>query len=86
MIAILSWCGPYICRQGTLLLALLPVPSSSMSLLRVLLVAAQSLGNQRACTPPNPTPSQGRYHTEELYILQIAPLVFKVQILSLKLM
>ncbi|KAF9456888.1 hypothetical protein BDZ94DRAFT_1176712 [Collybia nuda] len=49
-----------------------------MSLTRVSLVIAQALCNQLACTPPNPTPSKGRYHTDELYILQIAPLIFKI--------
>ena len=33
---------------------------------------------QVALTPPNPTPSKGRYYTEQMYILQIAPLIFKV--------
>lgn len=53
-----------------------------MSLLRVSLVAVQAIGNQLACTPPNPTQSQQRYQTEdsEPYILQLAPLVFKVLI------
>lgn len=52
--------------------------SASMSLPRVTLVAVQAICNHLACTPPNPTPSKARYHTEELYILQIAPFVFKV--------
>ncbi|RDB16427.1 putative protein-S-isoprenylcysteine O-methyltransferase [Hypsizygus marmoreus] len=49
-----------------------------MSFVRVALVAVQAICNQLACTPPNPTPSKGRYHTDELYILQIAPLIFKI--------
>jgi hypothetical protein len=49
-----------------------------MSLVRVSLIAAQAISNHLAYTPPNPTPSKGRYHTEELYVLQIAPLIFKV--------
>lgn len=51
-----------------------------MSLARVALVVIQAVCNQLACTPPNPTPAKGRYHTEELYILQIAPLIFKVNL------
>ncbi|KAF8874995.1 hypothetical protein BD779DRAFT_1613496 [Infundibulicybe gibba] len=49
-----------------------------MSLVRSVLVIFQAFCNQRACTPPNPTPKSGRYHTKELYILQIAPFIFKV--------
>lgn len=49
-----------------------------MSLIRVALTVVQAIFNQKACTPPNPTPAQGRYHTKEPYILQIAPAVFKV--------
>lgn len=50
-----------------------------MSLLvRSSLVLVQALCNQIACTPPNKTPSKGRYHTEEASILQLAPLMFKV--------
>ncbi|RDB23118.1 hypothetical protein Hypma_009919 [Hypsizygus marmoreus] len=49
-----------------------------MSLVRAMLVTIQAISNQIACTPPNPTPLKGRYHTEEMFILQIAPLVFKI--------
>ncbi|KAF8828312.1 hypothetical protein HHX47_DHR4000930 [Lentinula edodes] len=49
-----------------------------MSLARATLVIVQALTNHWACTPPNPTQQKSRYHTEELYILQIAPLVFKL--------
>ncbi|KAF8236633.1 hypothetical protein L208DRAFT_1251306 [Tricholoma matsutake] len=49
-----------------------------MSLARITLLIVQAACNQQACTPPNPTPSKGRYHTDELYILQIAPLIFKI--------
>lgn len=52
----------------------------TMSIARVLLVTVQAISNQMACTPPNPTPSKGRYHTDELFILQIAPLIFKVRV------
>ncbi|KAF5311376.1 hypothetical protein D9611_012576 [Ephemerocybe angulata] len=45
--------------------------------IRIALVIAQALLNGLACTPPNPTPQNRRYHTEEMYILQIAPLIFK---------
>jgi protein-S-isoprenylcysteine O-methyltransferase Ste14 len=50
----------------------------AMSLSRVALVTVQAICYQVALTPPNPTPSKGRYHTQQLYILQIAPLIFKV--------
>lgn len=49
-----------------------------MSLTRAVLVTFQALCNGLACTPPNPTRPDTRYHTEQLYILQIAPLIFKV--------
>ncbi|KAF8890254.1 hypothetical protein CPB84DRAFT_1400730 [Gymnopilus junonius] len=49
-----------------------------MSLPRVVLVSVQAIFNGLACTPPNPTPQKLRYHTEEMYILQIAPLIFKL--------
>ncbi|KIK56336.1 hypothetical protein GYMLUDRAFT_174366 [Collybiopsis luxurians FD-317 M1] len=49
-----------------------------MSALRVSLVVIQALANHWACTPPNPTSEKSRYHKEELYILQIAPLIFKI--------
>ena len=49
-----------------------------MSLARVALVTVQAICYQIALTPPNPSPSKGRYHTQQLYILQIAPLIFKV--------
>ncbi|TFK20029.1 hypothetical protein FA15DRAFT_625966 [Coprinopsis marcescibilis] len=48
-----------------------------MSLSRVALVVIQAFCNGLACTPPNPTQQKQRYHTEEMYILQIAPLIFK---------
>ncbi|KAF8815061.1 hypothetical protein BYT27DRAFT_7080969 [Phlegmacium glaucopus] len=50
-----------------------------MSFSRVALVTVQAFCYQIALTPPNPTPSKGRYHTKQLYILQIAPLIFKIQ-------
>jgi protein-S-isoprenylcysteine O-methyltransferase Ste14 len=49
-----------------------------MSLARASLVIVQALANHWACTPPNITQQKSRYHTEELYILQIAPLIFKI--------
>ncbi len=49
-----------------------------MSLVRVALVCVQAICNHLACTPPNPSPTKGRYHTDQLLILRIAPLVFKV--------
>ncbi|KAJ8514230.1 hypothetical protein ONZ45_g8208 [Pleurotus djamor] len=49
-----------------------------MSLPRVVLVLIQAFANHIAFIPPNPTPQKARYHTDELYILQIAPLIFKI--------
>ena len=49
-----------------------------MSLTRAALVVVQAFANGVVCTPPNPTPKKQRYHTEQMYILQIAPAVFKV--------
>jgi protein-S-isoprenylcysteine O-methyltransferase Ste14 len=49
-----------------------------MSLSRTVLVCLQAFCNQLAFTPPNPPLVEGRYHTEQLYILQIAPLIFKL--------
>ncbi|TFK33065.1 hypothetical protein BDQ12DRAFT_769472 [Crucibulum laeve] len=48
-----------------------------MSTTRVALVTLQAFLHQLALTPPNPTPLKGRYHTDQMYILQIAPLIFK---------
>ncbi|KAG6331752.1 hypothetical protein ID866_7338 [Astraeus odoratus] len=49
-----------------------------MSLIwRAALVVLQATFNQTACTPPNKTQAKFRYHTEEPYLLQIAPLVIK---------
>ncbi|EGN93919.1 hypothetical protein SERLA73DRAFT_189043 [Serpula lacrymans var. lacrymans S7.3] len=45
---------------------------------RALLVSVQAIGNQLACTPPNATNVKTRYHTNEPYILQMAPLMFKI--------
>ncbi|KAJ7589832.1 hypothetical protein C8J56DRAFT_1004052 [Mycena floridula] len=49
-----------------------------MSLTRAALICVEALFNQLACTSPNPTAAKDRYHTDELYILQIAPLIFKI--------
>ncbi|KAF9047901.1 hypothetical protein BJ165DRAFT_1126645 [Panaeolus papilionaceus] len=49
-----------------------------MSLARVVLCTIQALCNGAACTPPNPTRPNERYHKEQLYILQIAPFIFKL--------
>ncbi|KAH9485884.1 hypothetical protein JR316_0002799 [Psilocybe cubensis] len=48
-----------------------------MSLARAILVTIQAVSNGSVCSPPNPTAPKQRYHTEEMYILQIAPLIFK---------
>ncbi|KAF8638994.1 hypothetical protein AX17_001796 [Amanita inopinata Kibby_2008] len=52
-----------------------------MSLARAVLSTALAVSNQRACTPPNPTQQDCRYHTEEPWVLQIAPVVFKCHLL-----
>lgn len=49
-------------------------------LIRSFLTLIQALSNHRAFVAPNKTPEKGRYHTEEAYILQIAPSVFKVTV------
>ncbi|KIK57816.1 hypothetical protein GYMLUDRAFT_75426 [Collybiopsis luxurians FD-317 M1] len=54
-----------------------------MSFARVSLVIVQALTNHWACTPPNPTQEKSRYHTKEIYILQIAPLIFKMHMIIL---
>ncbi|KAJ7091702.1 hypothetical protein C8R43DRAFT_938848 [Mycena crocata] len=56
-----------------------------MSFPRVALVVIQAAFNELACTPPNPTPSKGRYHTETLYIFKIAPLILRIHQLILRL-
>ncbi|KAG0694770.1 hypothetical protein DFH29DRAFT_958723 [Suillus ampliporus] len=52
-------------------------------ILRCSLVIAQAFCNQIACTPPNKTSSKLRYHTDEAFVLQIAPLIFKVHTILL---
>jgi hypothetical protein len=52
-------------------------------LIRAALVLVQALSNYRAFLPPNKTPEKGRYHTEEPYVLQIAPSIFKVILRSI---
>lgn len=49
-----------------------------MSALRATLVVIQALFTQIATTPPNKTPSKGRYHTDEWFILRVAPFIFAV--------
>lgn len=50
-----------------------------MSALRATLVVIQALFTQIATTPPNKTPSKGRYHTDEFFILRMAPFIFALQ-------
>jgi hypothetical protein len=50
-----------------------------MSLVRAALVTVHAISNHIANTAPNPTPIEGRYHTEELFIFRIAPQVFQVK-------
>ncbi|KAL0071299.1 hypothetical protein AAF712_001865 [Marasmius tenuissimus] len=47
-----------------------------MSLLRASLSWAQAVAHHYAMTPPNKTQPKDRYHTEEPWVLQIAPYVF----------
>ncbi|KAJ7078797.1 hypothetical protein C8R44DRAFT_654374 [Mycena epipterygia] len=56
-----------------------------MSFSRVALVFIQAVFNELACTPPNPTPSKGRYGTDQLYIFQIGPLILRIHQLILRL-
>ncbi|KAJ7610695.1 hypothetical protein DFH06DRAFT_1233323 [Mycena polygramma] len=56
-----------------------------MSLSRVVLVVIQAAFNEMACTPPNPTPEKGKYHTDTLYIIRIAPLILRIHQLILRL-
>ncbi|KAF7304093.1 hypothetical protein MIND_00640800 [Mycena indigotica] len=49
-----------------------------MSLTRVVLVLIQTTFNELACTPPNPTQTKHRYHTEEPGFFQIAPLILRL--------
>ncbi|KAF7300315.1 hypothetical protein HMN09_00914800 [Mycena chlorophos] len=55
-----------------------------MSLPRVALVCAQTLFNELACTPPNPTQPKHRYHTEEPTFFQIAPLILRLHQFALR--
>ncbi|KAG6329560.1 hypothetical protein ID866_9528 [Astraeus odoratus] len=50
---------------------------------RTALVLVQASFNQAACTPPHKTPEKFRYHTEEPFLLQIAPLIFKLHSVAL---
>ncbi|KAJ7087688.1 hypothetical protein B0H15DRAFT_300757 [Mycena belliarum] len=54
-----------------------------MSLFRVALVIVQATYNELACTPPNAT-AKGRYHTDQLYIFQIGPLILRAHQLILR--
>lgn len=52
---------------------------SSMSLARVVLLTIQAFCHHISCTLPNPTPSpKGRYYMDELYILQVGPLIYAI--------
>lgn len=50
---------------------------------RAALILIQTVFNQAACTPPNKTQKQFRYHTDEPLLLQIAPLIFKLYAVGL---
>ncbi|KAJ7088516.1 hypothetical protein B0H15DRAFT_949699 [Mycena belliarum] len=56
-----------------------------MSLVRVVLVLVQAAFNELACTPPNPTPEKGRYHTDTHVLVRIAPLILRIHQLLLRL-
>ncbi|KAK7034571.1 hypothetical protein VNI00_012200 [Paramarasmius palmivorus] len=49
-----------------------------MSLVRASLTIAQAIVHHHAMTAPNPTRDKTRYHTEEWWVLQIAPHVFRM--------
>ncbi|KAF8341159.1 hypothetical protein F5887DRAFT_1135998 [Amanita rubescens] len=49
-----------------------------MSLTRAILSILQAGANHLACTPPNPTLARQRYHTEQWWLLKIAPFIFRV--------
>ncbi|KAJ7709801.1 hypothetical protein B0H17DRAFT_915497 [Mycena rosella] len=51
-----------------------------MSLVRAILIVIQAICNQMAFTPPNPSVAKGvsRFHTNEPYLLQIAPFISRV--------
>lgn len=49
-----------------------------MSLARAVLSLAQATANQLACTAPNPSVDRQRYHTQQWWLLRIAPLVFRI--------
>ena len=49
-----------------------------MSLVRAALSLAQATANHLACTPPHPSQPRLRYHTEQWWLLRIAPLVFRI--------
>jgi hypothetical protein len=49
-----------------------------MSFVRAAFIAVQAIANHVANTAPNPSPVEGRYHTDELFIFRIAPRVFEV--------
>nr|GAT49579.1 predicted protein [Mycena chlorophos] len=57
---------------------------ADMSLPRVALVCVQTLFNELACTPPNPTQPKHRYHTEEPTFFQIAPLILRLHQFALR--
>ena len=49
-----------------------------MSFVRAAFVVIQAIANHLANTAPNPSPVEGRYHTDELLIFRMAPQVFEV--------
>ncbi|KAM6496509.1 hypothetical protein JOM56_006982 [Amanita muscaria] len=54
-----------------------------MSLVRATLTVVQAVANHMAFTPPNPSNTKQRYHTEEWWVLQIAPFIFKCHLITL---
>ncbi|KAH9851621.1 hypothetical protein C2E23DRAFT_829947 [Lenzites betulinus] len=59
----------------------LPAPATllAMSLVRAPLVLLHAILYQLASTPPNKSPSKGRYDGTEAPWIRIAPLIFKIQ-------
>lgn len=69
-------------RDGQKILSPSSTQMSQMSLVRVILICIQAACNHKAFTPPSPSIAKGvtRFSTDEPYLLQIAPLIAKVDI------
>ncbi|KII83227.1 hypothetical protein PLICRDRAFT_47381 [Plicaturopsis crispa FD-325 SS-3] len=60
-------------------LAFASTPAPAMSASRAVFTAVQAVSCTLAWTPPRKTPEKGRYNTDALKALQIAPLIFGLQ-------